>query len=102
VPFEPLENMRLVIEGIGVGSNPAEIEFLPSGRPEGEVPEAFDLFEDDSREQLEALLEVFADLFGKGEDIENYCQTVGNYWTEVCQENPGACPVAFPSLPDCI
>jgi Polyglycine hydrolase-like, structural repeat len=100
--FEPLPNMRLVIEGAGGGlSNATEIDFLQAGAPKSEPVNAFELFEDDTKEKLEGLLEAFADLFGGGENIEDYCQTVGNYWGEVCSANPAACPVAFPQLPDC-
>ena len=58
------------------------------------------LFEDHTREKLQRVLETFAELFGGGEDIEDYCLTVGNYWREVCSDNPAICPVN-PNMPDC-
>jgi hypothetical protein len=42
VPFSPLENMRLVIEGFG----DTQIDFIAGPDPEGEVKSAFELFED--------------------------------------------------------
>ena len=88
--------MRLVIEGFG----DTQIDFIAGPDPEGEVKSAFELFEDHTREKLQRVLETFAELFGGGEDIEDYCLTVGNYWREVCSDNPAICPVN-PNMPDC-
>lgn len=94
-PFEPLPNMSLVIEGR------AEISFKAAGAPEGELLEAHELFEDESLEALEALLEAFEELFEEGHDVASYCQTTGNFWDEFCELSPLSCPDAAGVLPEC-
>lgn len=94
-PFEPLPNMSLVIEGR------AEISFKAAGAPEGELLEAHELFEDESLEALEALLEAFEELFEEGHDVASYCQTTGDFWGEFCELSPLSCPDAVGVLPEC-
>ncbi len=83
--FEPLPNMRLVIQLDPDG----EIRFREHGAPEGEMMDVGELFSDDVFEQLEAIMEAFAET---GED-NGYCEGVQGYMVEVCDQNPGLCPV---------
>jgi hypothetical protein len=62
---------------------------------------ADELFEDDSLEPLEALLEAFEELFEEGADIASYCRTTGNFWGEFCEVSPLSCPDAVDVLPEC-
>ena len=107
IPFGPAmetvqPNLSLVIEGQGSAlAGGTEISFKASGAPEGEVLEADELFEDDSLEALEALLEAFEDLFEEGGNVASYGQTAGNFWGEFCEVSPISCPDAVGVLPEC-
>jgi hypothetical protein len=102
VPFEPLPNMSLVIEGQGSTlAGGTEIQFMAAPAPQGKVLDPTELFKDDTEKKLKNLLEAFADLFEEGEEIEEYCETVGAYWAAVCTQFPGGCPEPVALLPNC-
>lgn len=95
-------NLSLVIEVQGSTlEGGTEISFMVAGAPEGEVLSADELFEDDSLEALEAVLEGFKEMFEEGYDIPEYCQTTGNFWGEFCEVSPGSCPASVGILPEC-
>ena len=92
-PFNPqeVENLSLVIqmEPPSIGGNPPRIEFTPPF-PDADVPSAEELWDD---EWIEDLLEWAEALEEAGQLSGEYC-TVSSLMVEICEENPGLCPVA--------
>ncbi|MHA6264421.1 hypothetical protein ACXYMO_14550 [Arenibacterium sp. CAU 1754] len=96
-PFEPLENMSLVISAVN-----GELGFLPSEAPHAEPFDAHELFTSDTEDELSSVLDAFEGLFDAQERIDDYCETVGMFWTAVCQTAPGSsCPPEVEILPAC-
>lgn len=80
------QSLRLIVEF------PDPVAFLNFNIHPGEPLDASELFSDDVFEKLKEIAENFAEL---NED-NGYCEGVQGYMIEVCDENPGLCPVEDP------
>lgn len=93
-PFNPQDvaNLSLVIQmnpPTG-GLNPPRIEFTPPFPSVDDLPSAHELWDD---EWIEDLLEWAEALEQAGQLEGEYC-TVSSLMVEICENNPGLCPVA--------
>ena len=99
-PFEPLPNMSLVIE---IRQN-GEIDFIVDTGPTPKPIDPDKLFKDESKEKLRKMIEFWNELFEEGDSVDDYCKTVGNFWTMLCSQFPTDdenCPMEVESLPNC-
>jgi hypothetical protein len=85
--FEPLPNMRLVIQ-MEQGEN---IRFKADGTPNGELLTARQLYTEQTYQALVDVLEGF-DPAGPFDPL--YCDgQIDAYFVQVCSETPGQCPI---------
>jgi hypothetical protein len=94
--ISPLPGMVLVIEGAN-----AELRFQAHDAPVEDIFTAFDLFTEPKKDTLRAIRNAFASIAAEGEDVPEYCQFIGAYWTAVCLDGGESCPGLQPNLPEC-
>jgi len=82
----PLPNMKLIIELDGL----SRVEFLNYAISQPEGLDLFEAYTDDTKEQIEILLNTFSDQCGLEEMV-----------MEACSENPTSCPVSAAYVPSC-
>ena len=95
--IDPPNNLKLVVEGVG-----ASLEFQHAGASVEEVVSADEFFAGDTLDQLQEVLDTFDEIAQAQGNIDDYCSTVGAYWTAVCiVSSGGECPLPRPRLPGC-
>ena len=96
----PLPDMSLVVEFQPGG----EIDFVKDTGPSPKPIDVDKLFKDDSKKQLEAHIKFWNALLEEGENIDNYCPSVGKFWNVLCTQFPGSdavCGEEVLQLPGC-
>ena len=97
VRIEPPPKLRLIVEGAN-----ATMEFQHAGAGVEDVVSADELFADETLDRLQVVLDTFSEIAEAQGNIDDYCATVGAYWTAVCVIGPDAeCPLPQPRLPEC-
>ena len=97
VPFVPLPDMSLVIEGVD-----GELQFQSSAAPHAEPFDALELFSADFEDELLSVLDLYQEVAEREGNVDRYCAAVGAYWTFICSLTEGSdCPLPQPDLPVC-